>query len=221
MKIRGLSAEHVWDYENGFYWFSDQSRLNKMLAHYELYKTISGLPGDIVELGVYKAASLVRFATFRAMLETESSRRIVGFDAFGDFPREGLSMESDRDFVARFESAGGPGLDLDEAENVLQSKGFGNCRLVKGNIFDTLPAYLDENPELRIALLHIDVDVKEPTTFALELLYERIVTGGLMVFDDYNAVAGETDAVDDFLKQKGLPIEKLPFYSVPAYVRKS
>lgn len=35
--IQGLSPGKVWDYENGFYWFSDPTRLNKMLAHYELY----------------------------------------------------------------------------------------------------------------------------------------------------------------------------------------
>jgi hypothetical protein len=58
-QIRGLSGKNVWDYENGFYWFSSPARLNKLLAHYDLYKSIVGLPGDIFELGVYKAASLV------------------------------------------------------------------------------------------------------------------------------------------------------------------
>ena len=48
------------------------------------------------------------------------------------------------------------------------------------------------------------MDVKEPTDFALEKLYERVVPGGLIVFDDYNSVAGETISVDNFLKQKNL-----------------
>ena len=64
------------------------------------------------------------------------------------------------------------------------------------------------------------MDVKEPTDFALEKLYERVVPGGLIVFDDYNSVAGETISVDNFLKQKNLKIEKLPFYHVPSFVRK-
>ena len=80
--FRGLNKKDVWDYENGFYWFSPKSRLNKLLAHYELYKKIIEIPGHIFEFGVYKAVSLVRFATFRDAIENDLSRKIVGFDAF-------------------------------------------------------------------------------------------------------------------------------------------
>ena len=219
-KIRGLEKKDVWDYENGYYWFSPKSRLNKMLAHYELYKTVVDLPGHIVELGVYKAASLVRFATFRDALENDFSRKIIGFDAFGAFPTQQLEVAADLDFIARFEEAGGHGLSKDEVEGVLSSKGFDNIELVKGNVFETLPAYLETHPETRIALLHLDMDVKEPTDFALDTLYHRVVPGGLIVLDDYNAVAGETLSVDEFVKKHRLKIEKLPFYNVPAFVRK-
>ena len=218
--IRGLSSKNVWDYENGFYWFSPKARLNKMLAHYELYKTIAGIPGHIFELGVYKGASLVRFCTFRDALENDYSRKIVGFDAFGEFPTRNLEVEDDLAFIEKFEGVGGHGLNEAEVENVLATKGFENFKLVKGNVFDTLPKYLTDNPENRIALLHLDMDVKEPTDFALELLYERVVPGGIIVFDDYNAVAGETISVDEFVGKHKLKLEKLPFYNVPTFVRK-
>ena len=64
------------------------------------------------------------------------------------------------------------------------------------------------------------MDVKEPSDFALELLYERIVPGGLIIFDDYNSVAGETISVDEFVAKHKLKLEKLPFYNVPTFVRK-
>ncbi len=219
-EIRGLSADHVWDYENGFYWYSPKSRLNKMLAHYELYKSIVEIPGHIFEFGVYKAASLVRFATFRDLLENDFSRKIVGFDAFGAFPTDKLEVGADLDFIERFEGAGGHGLSQEEVKEILSHKGFENFELVKGNVFDTLPSYLADNPETRIALLHLDMDVKEPTDFALDLLFERVVPGGLVVFDDYNAVAGETISVDDFAKKHHLKLEKLPFYNLPTFIRK-
>ncbi len=218
--MRGLNKNDVWDYENGFYWFSPKSRLNKVLAHYELYKSIVDLPGHIFELGVYKGASLVRLATFRDALENDFSRKIVGFDAFGAFPTEGLNLKDDLAFIEGFEGAGGHGLEKEEVASVLEGKGFENFELIKGNVFDTLPAYLENHPETRLAFLHLDMDVKEPTDFALECLYERVVPGGLIVFDDYNAVAGETISADDFSKKHGLKIEKLPFYNVPAFVRK-
>ena len=218
--FRGLSRSDLWDYENGFYWFSPKSRLNKMLAHYELYKTISSIPGHIFELGVYKGASLVRFATFRDALENDYSRKIVGFDAFGEFPTSNLKLQDDLSFIEKFEGDGGYGLSEEEVADVLSSKGFENFNLVKGNVFDTLPKYLSDNPENRIALLHLDMDVKEPPDFALELLYDRVVPGGIIFFDDYNAVAGETISVDEFVARHKLKLEKLPFYNVPAYVRK-
>lgn len=220
MKIRGLQQEDVWDYENGFYWFSAKSRLNKMLAHYELYKTIVDIPGHIFELGVFKSASLVRLATFRDVLENDFSRKIVGFDAFGKFPTEGLKVDDDLKLIEHFEGAAGHGLEEPEVSKILKTKGFENFELVKGNVFDTLPKYLEDHPETRLSFLHLDMDVKEPTDFALELLYERVVPGGLVVLDDYNAVSGETISVDNFIKGRGLKIEKLSFYNIPSFIRK-
>lgn len=220
LTLRGLSAARAWDYENGFYWFAPKSRLYKLLAHYELYRSIIDVPGDVVELGVYKAASLIRLAAFRDLLENEYSRRVIGFDAFGAFPRESLSVESDQRFIDHWESQGGDGLSLTEATEVIRRKPLSNIVLREGNVFDTIPRFLDEFPSTRIALLHLDMDVKEPTEFALNQLYERVVPGGLIVLDDYGAVAGATVAVDSFLVDKHLKIEKLNYYSVPGFVRK-
>ena len=220
LEIRGLSSRDVWDFENAFYWFSHPSRVNKLLAHYELYKSVVGLPGHVLELGVYKGASLVRFATFRNALENDSARKIVGFDAFGKFPTDKVDLDSDLAFVTDFEKAGGDGISIEDLRALLHRKSFQNIELVKGNVFDTLPVYLDSHPETRIALLHLDMDVREPTEFALSKLYQRVVPGGLVVFDDYNAVAGETEAVDEFVARNKLRLEKAPYYSVPSYVRK-
>ena len=42
------------DYENGFYLTSETYRFGNWMAHYELYKKILELPGDVIELGVFK-----------------------------------------------------------------------------------------------------------------------------------------------------------------------
>ena len=220
MEIHDLKLEKIWDYENGFYWFSHPSRINKMLAHYELYKSVCDLPGDVLELGVYKGASLVRFATFRNLLENDFSRKIIGFDIFGEFPRADLSSESDLEFIDKFEEAGGDGLDIDDLLKVCQRKGFENLQLIKGNIFETVPEYLRTNPATRVSLLHLDMDVKEPTEFALDLLYDCVVPNGLVVVDDYTSVSGATDAVDRFCKEHQLEIKKLNNYSVPSFIKK-
>ncbi|ERS85084.1 hypothetical protein Q667_17680 [Marinobacter sp. C1S70] len=95
MTAIGFEKSKAFYYENGFYLTSDPKRLHKLISHYELYKKIIDLPGEVVEFGVFKGASLIRFATFRECLETFSSRKIFGFDAFGDFPVPNDGVQSD------------------------------------------------------------------------------------------------------------------------------
>lgn len=214
----GFDVDKAWDYENGFYLTSHPTRIAKLLAHYELYKSIVGLPGQFVECGVFKGASLVRFATFRELLENSHSRKIIGFDAFGKFPE--ATDPADAKFVAQFEAAAGDGIPLEEFRQVLEHKRFENVELVSGDICRTVPLYAAEHPELKVAMLHIDVDVYEPTAVALQHLFDRVVPGGLIVLDDYGTVAGATRAVDELLARHSAIVEKLPIAHIPAYIRK-
>lgn len=215
----GFEAARCWDYENGFHLTSDPTRIAKMVAHYELYRRIVDLPGHVVECGVFKGASLIRFLTFREMLEGRGSRRVIGFDMFGAFPPQ--HEPDDAAFVAQFEASAGEGIPKAELERVLAHKGFGQVDLEAGDVAETIPAYLERHPELRIALLHLDMDTYAPTRAALDLLFDRVVEGGLVVLDDYGTVAGATRAVDEFLEGTGLRIEKLPLAHIPAFVVKS
>lgn len=210
--------DKAWDYENGFYLTSHPKRLSKALAHFELYKKITHLPGHVLEFGVFKGTSLIRFLSFRDILESSFSRKVIGFDAFGKFPVAG--DEHDVKFIKKFESAGGEGIPVAQLEEALARKGQSNFELIEGDIFVTLPDYLEQHPELKIALLHIDVDVYDPSKFVLEKLYERVVPGGVIIFDDYATVAGETRAVDEFLAGKGQSIQKLSISHIPAYAQK-
>ena len=183
-----------------------------------MYKMVTGMPGDIVECGVYKLASVIRFATFRSLLETVYSRKLFAFDAFGEFPTDGLQDKDDLSFVKSFETAGGDGFSEDEAHKVLKHKQLGNniC-CIKGDVTQTIPTWLQQNTQGRIALLHLDMDVYEPTKAALELLWERLVKGGIIVVDDYNAVGGATRAIDEFISDKDIKLQKLSCSHVPSF----
>lgn len=208
----------IWDAENVFYLRSHPSRFGKFLAHYELYQRIQGLPGAIVECGVYKGASLCRLAAFRSFLENDYSRKIYGLDAFGVFPTDGLQSAADRNFVAGFEGAGGAGISVEELQQALTAKGHDNIELIKGDVFETVPALIEQQPHLRIALLHLDLDVYEPTKACLDAFLPHMTPGGLIVFDDYNAVEGATRAADEFCRAYGFSIQKMSFYNVPAFI---
>jgi len=219
-QIFGFDTQKSFEYENGFYITSQPSRLAKSIAHYELYKKIVGLPGDVVECGVFKGASLIRFATYREMLESQQSRKIWGFDAFGEFPKD-VSRVEDSEFIKKFEEDAGNGISVDELNDVFNRKGISNVSLVKGNILETLPEFA-KNQSCKISLLHIDVDVYEATYAVLENLYDKVVKGGVIIFDDYTAVQGATSAIDDFFSRVdgGGDMQKLPFNYIPCYMVK-
>ena len=222
-EIFGFDFGKQFEYENGFYITSVSTRIAKSIAHYELYKKIVDLPGDIVECGVFKGASLIRFATYREILESQFSRKIIGFDAFGKFPHH-VSMDSDKEFIKRFETEAGDGISKEDLESILEYKKFQNISLIKGLIPDTFFEYFLAHPATQIALLHIDVDVYETTKACLDNLYERVVKGGIIVFDDYGQVEGATKAVNEFLKSCGKDakmIQKLPYNYIPTFIVKS
>ena len=147
-----------------------------------------------------QGGSLIQFASFRNLLENEMSRKIIGFDVFGEFPSAGNS--ADRMFREKFvKETNGEYLTREDIYQALGNKGIGNVELVKGDILETVESYVEKNPWIRIALLHIDTDIYEPSKKALEILYERVVIGGVVIADDYG-VAGETLAFDEFFMEK-------------------
>jgi len=219
--IASFDENKSFEYENGFYLTSEPYRIGNILSHYELYKKIIDIPGVVIELGVFKGGSLIQFATFRELLENEKSRKIIGFDIFGKFPQVNF-VNSDTNFVEKWNN------DFEEEiltkrdlEKAIVNKGFNNIELIEGNILSTVEEYLKKYPYTRIALLHIDTDVYEPAKKGLELLYERIVPGGLLVLDDYGTIEGETLAVEEFFEGQNIEIHKMRFsHSKPSYIVK-
>lgn len=216
-----FDEKNSFDYENGFYLTTEPYRLGNILAHYELYKKIIELPGDVIELGVFKGGSIIQFATFRELLENERSRKIIGFDIFGEFP-QAEKVESDKRFVDKWnQQHAGEFLSREDIYKSLEIKNIHNVELVKGDISQTVDEYMVKNPHTRISLLHIDTDIYEPCRTGLEKLYDRVVKGGIIVLDDYAVVEGETIAVDEFFADKKCDIKKFPFsHSKPSYILK-
>jgi hypothetical protein len=209
------------EYENNFYLSCDSSRMSKVIAHYELYKMSLNVPGAIVECGVFKGASLVRFAMFRELLNTSFAKKIIGFDAFGKFPV--TRFKDDRKFRKRFiETSGEEGISKEQLTEVLDQKGIRKgVELIAGDVNQTVPKYLRDNPELKISLLNMDTDVYEPAVTILKHLYPRITRGGILIIDDYGVFPGETKAVDDFFKGKDVRIQRFPYAQTPCFVVKN
>lgn len=207
-------------YENGFYLSCASSRIGKLIAHYELYRMTEGVPGDILECGVFRGASLMRFAAFRDLFD-EKDKKLVGFDTFHTFPE--AKFEGDRQVRDNFvlDTNGGESISRSQLERVIKQKSIENVELLEGDITETIPRYLSEHPDLEISLLNLDVDIYEPSVVILDTLFPRIVKNGILVLDDYDTFPGETQAVDEYFKDKDVEIEKLSFCKTPCYIKKT
>ena len=173
-------SSNAYEFENGFYWTSHPSRIGKLLIHYELYKKIQKLPGVIVECGIFKGASFIRLASFQSLLEN-GDRDLIGFDIFGEFPRG--TEKDDHEILDNFlKAAGSQSISEGQLEQILTKKGlFQNVKLIKGDINETIPRFVEEHPDLQIALINLDTDIYEPSLTALKYLYPKLVKGGVLI----------------------------------------
>lgn len=207
----------AFDWENAFYLSAKPERFGKLIAQYELFQRVLGLPGAVVECGVFKGASLCRWAGFREILGNSYAKPIVGFDTFCQFQAEDNWRDGAlRDAVVR--NAGSECITVEQLRGVLNHKGCGgDVDLVAGDICKTVPEYVAARPELKVSLLNIDVDFYPAARTALEYFYPRMVKGGIVLLDDYGVFPGETKAADEFFEGRA-EIKKFPYAYSPCYV---
>ena len=89
---------------------------------------------------------------------------------------------------------------LTKVQDNLYSTGYPVEKLnfIVGNTIETLK--LNENIPEKIAILRLDTDWYESSKVELEQLYNNVVTGGLIIFDDYYHWDGQRRAVDEYLE---------------------
>ena len=82
-----------------------------------------------------------------------------------------------------------------------------NVSVIRGKV----PQILSETTPRRIAFLHMDMNNAEAALGTLEMLFDRISPGGMIVFDDYGwtGYRAQKDAADTFLRQRSLAVLEL------------
>jgi hypothetical protein len=202
--------------------FSSRIGVQSLVTRYELYKKILDVPGDIIELGVYKGNSFSWLAHLSVILEPHAiNRRLIGFDTFCGFASINRSADPDdistNDFSDTNYEIIKQGLaNIDIVRPVSKIERF---HLVKGDILETLPAFLEENKWMTCAMLILDTDLYEPTKMGLRLVLPMMPKGAIIVFDEYNYqnFPGETQAIKEELEMNKLRVKKMPYESCTAY----
>jgi hypothetical protein len=206
--------------------------LKRFLAHYEFFRMVVDLPGDIVELGVYRGASLMAWANFLEIRNMgDRQKQVFGFDNFkGLNPTDVKDGKTDANVSKEIGGYNAGVFEdiLEEAISIYDKDRFIPYKprvvLVKGDIEETVPRFVVERPGLRICLLHFDCDTYKPTKVGLEVLWPRVVQGGVVLFDEYGLRPweGESNAVDEFFAGKNVIIRRFDWCPNPAgYIIKS
>ena len=73
---------------------------------------------------------------------------------------------------------------------------------IVGDVMETLRDIVTI-PE-KIAILRLDTDWYESSKYELEQMYDNVVVGGVIIFDDYYHWDGQRRATDDFFKSKNI-----------------
>jgi hypothetical protein len=219
-----MAAQESWRSYDRFLRDASPDRIAKLLARYELYKRVVNVPGDIIECGVFKGSGLLLWAHLVKIFNPISLRRIVGFDTFAGYPDD-THKESDRRSSRRFSEVAGydlPGLDSLLASIELLGLG-GRVDLVPGDARSTIQDYVVRTPGFRIALLNLDFDTYDATLAALRHLFPRVVSGGIVVLDEYAERGwGESDAIDEYFHGLNISFESFPWANSPtAFVVKT
>ncbi|HEX4687259.1 MAG TPA: TylF/MycF/NovP-related O-methyltransferase [Nocardioides sp.] len=181
------------------------------------YVSRHGIPGAVVECGVWRGGSMKAVALTLLDLG-DTTRDLHLFDTFegmpppdandartteaGAVPAEELLAASDKESLM-WAVAG-----LDVVKETMAETDYPSERVHfhPGLVEDTTP---EQAPDT-IAILRLDTDWYASTKHELEHLYHRLSPGGVLILDDYGGWDGARKATDEWLEQSGEPIFLAP-----------
>ena len=196
-------------YNTNLYWQNDNDYLDlwkqfqkngasikdRKYVLYSMAKAVSNLPGDTVECGVFDGGGSFLICSANACEKDDFFHHM--FDSF-----EGLSKPTSNDIPEDPKSyvwkEGDLSVPLEIVEQNLRRFNF--VKYHKGWI----PDRFHEVADRKFSFVHVDVDLYQPTYDSIKFFYERTVTGGIILCDDYGSIAcpGAKQAFDELVQEK-------------------
>ncbi len=169
------------------------------------------IDGDYVECGVWKGGNIILFKKFIEDEDENSKKKIFAFDTY-----EGMTEPDKNDYDLSSNITANILLKADKAKKTntwgicdLESvkKNIQTCvnsteniKFIKGPVESTLND--TSNLPNKISLLRLDTDWYSSTKKELDVLYDRVTPGGIVIIDDYGHWGGAKKAVDEFFLNK-------------------
>lgn len=177
------------------------------------YVTAARLPGAVVECGVWRGG-ISMLAASTLLAHGDATRELWLYDTF-----DGMTEPDERDVRHDGEPAGtiwssrrrGTGstwcyADEQDVRANLASTGYPveRLRFVKGPVEETIPGQMPSE----ISVLRLDTDWYSSTCHELNHLYPRLVTGGVLLIDDYGHWQGCRQAVDEYFAGQAVMLHR-------------
>ena len=187
------------------------SELNLWSIYQSLkYINDENIEGDIVECGVYNGNTMAFIGEIND--ELNLNKKIWGYDTFNGFVKNSFT-DKDIDLKSRKKvNYDSPNIfySLNEVKkNIIQNnkKNFDKYIFIEGDILETLNN--KDNYPNKISFLRLDTDIYKTTKKQLEILYEKLVKGGVLHIDDYGLCPGVKTAVDNFFSNKNIWLHRV------------
>lgn len=172
---------------------------DSMQAVFSAVKLIitNGIPGDIVECGVWKGGSMM-MAALALRYFGDESRTLWLYDTFEGMPEPGMiDYDMYERPAAKQWHKGWCAAPLQGVIENMTGTRYPSDKVmyVTGLVQETIPRHIPDS----IALLRLDTDWYESTRHEMEHLYPLLSPGGVLIVDDYGHWKGSKQAVDEYL----------------------
>lgn len=168
---------------------------DRLYTIYQALKRVAALPdasgSNMAEVGVYKGGGSYFIASTLAALGFDSIA-LHCFDTFEGHAVQDVKSEDPLQRAAAFSDT-----SIESVKAYLSQ--FPNVRVFKGRIQDASR----EIAEKKFSFVHLDMDLYDPTAFALEFFDQRLLSGCVILVDDYGFLTcpGVKQAVDEFMSE--------------------
>jgi len=179
----------------------------RLIATIAACKYAVGLEGDFVECGVWRGGNSIAakmiFDRERADKDVWLFDTFAGMTAPTHADTTTWSDKATEEAFAERQAGGHNEWCYASIEDVKRKfPNLDRVRFVKGDVVETLKGELPE----RIAVLRLDTDFYESTKAELEALYPRLVSGGVLIIDDYGHWDGARRAADEYFASVPRPL---------------
>jgi hypothetical protein len=187
----------------------------KLFAEYALYKKVSHLKGTVIKCGVETEEGFTKVSMFQNVVAKHSTQKVVAFEKLPKSFEHTSLVTRDGSLLYQTKKTA---VNQQKMQDKLLEKGLRPVEFIPGNVGDSIPDYLVENPECKITYLSINLDNYHASISVLDFFYPRLVLGGVLIIDNYSKKTDDYNAVKDYFRHDPVEINSFSVNKGPHFI---